>query len=301
MKPCLKWVGGKTQILEKLFEKFPDEINDYYEPFVGGGSVMIELIHRLETGQIKVKGKIFINDKNSDLINLYNLVKTNLPYLIKKLAKLEKIYNDSPDIKYESRHKIELDKDIKKNMAKGKVYLYYHYRREFNTTKVSKLKSALLIFLNRTCFRGVYRIGPNGFNVPFGNYENPTILHADNLTVLHDMFNKYKIEFTDNDFTDFLDKDLQSDDFVYLDPPYYPLKKESFTTYQKDGFETKHDDLVNVCHNLHNKGFKFLHSNSWCDFTVNKYNQFTQDKILCKRRINSKNPKDTDYEILIYN
>ena len=98
MKPCLKWVGGKTQILEKLFEKFPDEINDYYEPFVGGGSVMIELIHRLETGQIKVKAKIFINDKNSDLINLYNLVKTNLPYLIKKLAKLEKIYNEKCEI-----------------------------------------------------------------------------------------------------------------------------------------------------------------------------------------------------------
>ena len=301
MKPFLKWVGGKTQILDKLFEKFPNEMDNYYEPFVGGGSVMLELINKLENNQLDVKGKIFINDKNVDLINLYNLIKMDLPYLVKQLTAFESLYTKAPDIPYAPRHKVELDKDIKKNIKKGKLYLYNHYRREFNTTSDIKLKSALLLFLNKTCFRGVYRVGPNGFNVPFGNYKNPTILNKENLIELNQMFNKYKIEFTSVDFEQFLNKELNSDDFVYLDPPYYPLKKESFTTYQKDGFENKHDILADICNTLNSKGIKFLHSNSWCDFNVNKYSQFNKDKILCKRRINSKNPKDTDNEILIYN
>jgi DNA adenine methylase len=246
IRPCLKWVGGKNQILDKVFQYFPKEINNYYECFAGGGSVFLELLKRLEENKININGKIIINDYNTDLINMYNIIKNNVKTLL------------------------------------------------------DTLKSALLIFLNKTCFRGVYREGPNGFNVPYGNNINPSIFKKEHYLELSKIFNKYDVIFINKSFESVICEYKQCD-FVYFDPPYYPLNSKSFTTYQKDGFGKKHNELIKLCDLLDQYNIKFLHSNSYCQFNLDNYGHFNYELLLCKRLINSKQPSDTDYEMLIFN
>ena len=310
-KPIIKWAGGKTQILDKVFEKFPTEINNYYEPFIGGGSVFLELLNRCENNKIQLVGTCYLNDKNKELINMYQVVQNHIELLIKQLEKIKLIYFEAPMIEYKPRYKyqVDLNKDISEYIKLGKSYVYYYYRAIYNNLNINInnlndriISAALLIFLNKTCFRGIYREGPNGFNVPFGNYLEPSIFNPEELKRLNLLLNKYKITFTNNDFNYYCLNINSSNDFVYLDPPYYPLKETSFVGYKVDGFSIDdHNNLLSLCQHLDSKNIKFLQSNSYCDFNVEKYNAFNQEKILCKRRINSKNPKDTDNEILINN
>ncbi len=304
MKPCIKWVGGKTQIIDTVTKSIPLKINTYYELFVGGGSVLIELLNKVERGEIKIK-KFVVNDSNENLINMYNCIKSKPSLLIKRLKLLNDHYSKAKLIEYNTRHKHILDPklDINQIIKKGKSYVFYYYRNEYNSKKLKGLdvnKAALFIFLNKTSFRGLYRVGPNGFNTSFGNYNNPAILDKENIIKLSKCFNKYSVTFLNKDFTKCFNK-LNKTDFCYLDPPYYPLKKTSFVGYSKDGFKDKHKVVLDLCNNLNKNGIKFVHSNSWCRFNCKNYKGYKQSKILCSRRINSKNPSDTDYEILISN
>ena len=310
IKPVLKWAGGKGQILDKLFYKFPTEIKNYYEPFIGGGSVFLEFLKQLEEDKIKISGKIILNDFNTDLINLYNTIKNNHDKLLCQLNDLKSNYNKSPLIHQVPRYKFiyTVNDTIDNVIPKGKSYVYYYYRKEYNEIDISKgdnsiRKSALLLFLNKTCFRGLYRTGKNGFNVPYGNTPNASIYSVGQINTLNTLFNKYDIIFHNTDFKESL-KDIELGDFVYMDPPYHPMDTgKSFVSYNSDDFKNGHKELVVLCKDLKEKNIKFLHSNSFCKFNTEHYrdNGFKTETISCRRRINSKKPQDTDLEYLIYN
>ncbi len=326
LKPIIKWVGGKTQIIDKLYEYFPTEINNYYETFIGGGSVFLKLLEKLEKEEITLTGKIFLSDKNEKLINLYNTIKNNPSEFITKLNELKTNYTTAEFIEPQKRTKflvlstedIEKDKlkkgkaikhyinkdnsNIKEIIKQGKVVYYYYCRHLFNTSTDDILLAALFVFLNKTCWRGVYRIGPNGFNVPYGNNKNVGIFDEDHINNLSSIFNKYDVTFECKSFEDIKIDTLTNKDFFYFDPPYYPLNKKSFVAYQKGGFgEELNESLITLCNNLNEKEVKFVHSNSNADYINEKYKNFEIEKINCKRSINSKKPGSKELEVIIFN
>lgn len=275
MKPFLKWIGGKTQILDKIIKNIPN-IENYVELFVGGGSVFIGLLNEVKEGIRKINN-FFINDKNQHLIDVYTSIQDNVDELMKELDNLNK-FNE----KY-----------------------YYEKRTEFNTIQKNPRtrqniirKSALFIYLNKTCFRGMYRESKNGFNVPYGNYKNPTIYEKDNLITLHKAFNEMNIKFS---CCDFWEVNIPDNSFVYMDPPYYPLDEKSFVQYTKSGFGSdKFQQLIEKTNEIAKENM-FLRSDSFCVYNIDNYDEYYIEKILCKRSINSKNPGSKCYEVLIGN
>lgn len=270
MRPVLKWVGGKTQLLNEIQKRLPSKINKYYEPFVGGGAVCFYFEFEKAT----------INDFNSELINLYNVIKTK-PYEL--IAELKKHVNNS-EYYYQIR---SLD------------------REKENFQKLSEVERASrIIFLNKTCFNGLYRVNSKGeFNVPFGKYTNPKICDEENLLELSNYFNKHDIEITNLDFEDFL-KNVQKDDFVYLDPPYEPITEtSSFANYNANGFSQEEQKrLKKVCDELTQKNVKWLLSNSASPFILELYKDYKIEFVKAKRSINSKGDKRGPInEILIKN
>lgn len=307
--PVIKWVGGKTQIISDVFSLFPKEITNYYEPFIGGGSILFELLNRLERNEIKVKN-FYISDLNKNLIDLYNCIKNNNNDLLKYLNKFKKKYDEAPINKNndEKRKKIIVFKTMKENKEKSKEHLYYFYRKVFNKLKINNeniiKKSALFIFLNKTSFRGVYRENSSGlFNVPFGNYEKLEMFNTDNIKKCSELFNKYNISFVNINFINLVGKiKFDKNTFVYLDPPYYPENETSFTSYTADDFnKEQHINLINLCKFISQKNGKFLLSNSDTKFIKDNLKEFMIKIINCKRQINSKNPGATTNEVLIYN
>ena len=306
IKPIIKWVGGKGQILDQIVPKIPTEINNYYEPFVGGGAVFLEVLKRLYNKQIKVNGGFYINDINNDLMNMYSLIKSDVNYLINELEKLNNLYNSFPVIEYPKRTKfiIDLSKPISTLSNQGKEFLYYFLREKYNKLEInSPERVPLFIFLNKTSFRGVYRIGKNGFNVPFGHYNKVTIYNKVHLETLNILFNTFNINISSNTYTNYINNHIFNyKDFVYIDPPYYPIKETSFVDYNIDGFNKEdNDNILKICDTLNNKNVKFLHSNSNCQYNLNSYKNYNISTIVTKRRIHCINPQLTHYELLINN
>jgi DNA adenine methylase len=306
--PVIKWVGGKTQIMSDVFALFPKEISTYYEPFIGGGSVLFELLNRLERNEIKVTN-ICISDINKNLIDLYNCIKNNEDELLQYLHKFKKKYDQAPiNNNNEKRKKIVIFKTMKENKEASKEHLYYFYRKIFNKLKMTNennvKKSALFIFLNKTSFRGVYRENLSGFfNVPFGNYEKLEMFTTQNIKRCSELFNKYNVSFVNIHFINLIGKiKFDKNTFVYLDPPYYPENETSFTSYTSDDFnKEQHVNLTNLCKFINQKNSKFLLSNSDTKFIKDNLKEFHIKIINCKRQINSKNPGATTNEVLIYN
>jgi DNA adenine methylase len=231
------------------------------------------------------------------LINLYNLIKTNHEKLYNDIIKIVNIYN-SCDILKGDRNAKNIEEAIK-----SKESYYYWMRNEYNnTTNNIYYKSALFVFLNKTCFRGMYRVGPNGFNVPFGNYKKPTIINKQHLKKVSDLIQNVK--FICIDYTKSI-KYIKINDFSYLDPPYYPINSKSFVKYNKNVFNlNNHKKLFELCHLLNKKNIKFIISNSYTKYVVNefiKYKNYNICNITVKRRINSKNPQSTCKEVIISN
>jgi DNA adenine methylase len=284
MKPFVKWVGGKNKIIDKILAHFPKQIDTYYEPFLGGGSVLIALLE----SDIIVQ-KIIVNDINSALIDVYKYIKTNPNQLMESLDKLIRIYDSVPTLKFPKRttFKKQTLEEAKQN---GKVGIYYYFRDLFNTTNDKLLKSALFIFLNKTCFRGLFREGINGFNTPFGNYKNPLFYNRKNIIELHKAFQN--IEFHSTDFQQFLPTTINDNDFVYLDPPY----KDTFQDYNKNKFNKDAEEaMFQICQKLK----KFAQSNSNCTFNQEKYQQYQIYIINTNHSINSKNPGKKTSELII--
>lgn len=295
-KPFLKWVGGKTQIIEKVLSKFPKEIENYYELFLGGGSVLLALL----SSNIIIKGKIYAYDINKPLIYLYKNIQKKPSILYKKIKEIIEIYESCPYIDKKVNRKPETLEEAKES----RETYYYWIRKQYNDLpdKLSILGSAYFIILNKLCFRGVYREGPNGFNVPFGHYKKtPTIITEENIHKISKLIQKVK--FKSNIFIKTCRK-AKKGDFVYMDPPYAPVDEKSFVTYNKRGFKEKdHKNVFNITKWYELKGVKFLLSNSNVPYVQKQYTdeKITLEEIICKRAINSKNPGAKAKELLIYN
>lgn len=268
--PVVKWVGGKRQIIDQIIKYVPKKFSTYYEPFLGGGAVLFEL----------QPGKAVANDINSELINLYEVIKDNVEELIEDL----KQHKNEEDYFYMIR---ELDRDKDK------------YNKLTPVQRASRN-----IYLNKTCYNGLFRVNKAGeFNTPFGNYKNPNIVNEITLRAVSNYFNMARITFTCKDFEEVL-KVAKKGDFVYLDPPYYPVSDTaSFTGYDKSGFDSDEQTrLKKACDKLDDKGVKFLLSNSATDFIKDLYRDYRIEVIQAKRAINSKADKRGEIdEVLVMN
>ena len=317
--PLVKWVGGKTQLLGKIIplvkKAAAAEDNNvrYCEAFAGGGSIFIKLLNELDDPDEDFDPQsIHINDVNVGLVALYKSVKDNPKKFMKTVDKYAKVYDEAPTVEYSKRHNFTKEYDISKRAttykSKGKQCIFYYYRALYNAGQLTDVeRAALFLFLNKTCFRGLYREGKNGFNVPWGSYINPTFYKRENVMRMSEFMNDNDVQFYNLDYKEFMLKMRQEAKengehiIAYFDPPYYPLNKKSFATYSKDGFIEEHDKLAMLCKELDSDGHTFIHSNSYCDYNVEAYADYKTEKLLCKRLINSKNPGDKDYEILVYN
>ena len=194
-KPILKWVGGKTQIIDKLITDFPVEINNYREAFLGGGSVLLTLLSYVKSGIIKIQGNIYAYDLNEPLIYIYKNIQSRHNELYDILQTIITDFNECGNG--------EINR-TSTNIAEAKIAkenYYYWIRSEYNklclTDKKSILGSAMFIFLNKTCFRGIFRVGPKGFNVPYGHYKNPEIINKEHLEEMQriedNKFNRWDI------------------------------------------------------------------------------------------------------------
>ena len=298
-KPFLKWIGGKTQIIGDIISKIPKDINNYHELFLGGGSVLLAVLSLQRQNKIVIKNKICAYDINEVLINVYKHIQTNKDELYKIITLYVTEY-DSIIGTTINRKPNNIDE-----AKTSKESYYYWIRSEYNklclTEKKSILGSAMFIFLNKTCFRGVFRVGPNGFNVPYGHYNNPEIINKEHLEEIHNLIQNVVFECCDFNTSLTI---VEPNDFVYLDPPYAPETKVSFVGYTENGFNIeKHNNLFKLIHSLTDTNKKIMLSNADVslvreNFTNEKYNILS---ILCKRSINSKNPDAKAKEVIIKN
>lgn len=298
-KPILKWIGGKTQILDKLINEFPTNINNYREIFLGGGSVLFTLLSYVKNGIIKIHGNIYAYDLNEPLVYMYKNIQSNHNDLYNQIQLFITEFKSCGDGEINMAPKnIDEAKIAKENY-------YYWIRSEFNNLSLNDKKttigSAMFIFLNKTCFRGIFRIGPKGFNVPYGHYNNPEIINKEHLDEIHELIQNVIFECCD--FNISLNM-VEPNDYVYLDPPYAPETEKSFVGYTKNGFNIdNHNNLFKLIHNLTETNKKIMLSNADVslvrdNFTSEKYNI---SSILCKRAIHSKNPDAKAKEVIIKN
>jgi len=249
----VKWAGGKKQLLNQFIQFYPSKIDNYFEPFVGGGAVAFYIL------KYKKPKKVILSDTNPELINTYNVVKNNVEELIKLLKEFKKKHNKET---------------------------YYKVRAEDPQLLSEVSRAARFIYLNKTCFNGLYRVNSKGgFNVPIGSYKNPLICPETDLREINKLLQKAEIK--EASFENVLNSAKQGD-FIYFDPPYYPLKKGvSFTTYTKGNFlEKEQERLAEVFKKLHKKGCKVMLSNSDTDFIKNLYKDFNISLVQATRMIN---------------
>jgi DNA adenine methylase len=298
-KPFIKWVGGKTQILDEVLALFPKEMNNYHEPFLGGGSVLLGLLSYIQSGAIKVLGKIYASDLNSNLIGLYKNVQSNPDVLITEVRKLTDEFAKSSGTIVNRKAT-----NLEEALTSPESY-YFWIRSRFNALtkdeRTTPTASAMLLFMNKTCFRGVYREGPKGFNVPFGNYKNPSILDEEHLRCISALIKD--VVFTCCSFNESLDK-VCSGDFVYLDPPYAPENETSFVSYTANGFNLEnHTLLFGICADFKARNVKMLMSNADVKLIRDAFPspQYQTKIISCRRAIHSKNPEVRANEVLVTN
>ncbi len=253
--PVLKWVGGKRQLLGKMKPLFPKGIKYYCEPFVGGGAVLFDLQPK----------HAYVNDINSELINVYEVIRNNVDELIEELKK----YKNESDFFYEVR---DWDRNKEKYNSLSKIQ-----------------RAARIIYLNKTCYNGLYRVNNAGeFNTPFGSYKNPNIVNEPVLRAVHAYFSEADIHFSSVDYAEVL-ATIPRGTFVYLDPPYDPVSTSSnFTGYAKGGFSKEEQiRLREQCDILNAHRIKFMLSNSATDFIKEQYQNYHITTIKAKRSINS--------------
>ena len=302
-KPIIKWVGGKSQILDKLITEFPTTINNYYEIFLGGGSVLLALLTSIKNGLIVLNGTVHAYDINEALIYVYKNIQSHHLELFDKTQELIKEFNESGLDDNDEQNKNRKPTDIIE--AKQSKHNYYYWIRE-NYNKLLDKKtltgSAMFIFLNKTCFRGVYREGPNGFNVPYGHYANPEIINKEHLEKIHYLI--AGVIFEAMDFETSLSKISDENDYAYLDPPYAPETNKSFVGYTKAGFKIDmHTKLFEACKKLTDEKKKFMMSNADVTLIRNNFTpmNYSVESIICKRAINSKKPQSKAIEVIIKN
>jgi len=256
VRPFLKWAGGKQQLLAQFEQYFPTDLNRYFEPFVGGGAVFFHLCNAA-----RLPRDVFLFDNNEELINAYKTVRDNLEELVSLLAA------------YKEKHNRD----------------YYYAIRDLDreTVTLSDVeRAARTIYLNKTCYNGLYRVNAKGlFNVPMGSYKNPKILHEEVLRAASSALQGVAIQA--RDFRSLVDL-CRPGDFFYLDPPYHPLTKTaSFRSYTADSFgEQDQRDLADVFRHLTEKGCLCMLSNSHTPFILDLYRDFRIETVQAIRAIN---------------
>jgi DNA adenine methylase len=273
-KPFVKWAGGKRQIIQILNQHIPKNFGSYFEPFLGGGAMLFHMVSKNPDQNCTV------SDLNSDLVLSYITIRDKVDELISSLE------NHS------------------KNYFKNSKSYYYKIRDSEPKNQVEK--TSRLIFLNRTCFNGLYRVNSKGkFNVPLGRYTNPNIVNEENLRAVNQVLKSKKIKITCRDFSATLD-DVKKNDFVYFDPPYQPISTTAnFTSYTNRDF-TYSDlkRLCELCEKLDSKDCKFMLSNSNSKEVKEIFSNksWKIKKIEANRAINSNSKKRTGHsELLIKN
>ena len=292
-KPFLKWVGGKTQIINNVISKMPKEIDNYHELFLGGGSVLLAVLSLQRQNKIVIQNKIYAYDINSVLINVYKHIQTNKDELYNIITLYINEY-DSIDGTTINRKPNNIDE-----AKTSKESYYYWIRSKYNKIDKNAIEcSALFMFINKTCFRGMYREGPNGYNVPYGHYKKtPTIISEMDLNYISDLIQD--VEFKHSSFVDSI-KHVKECDFVYLDPPYAPESANSFVGYVADGFNLEtHKLLFSEIKKLGK--IKFAMSNAKVDLVTENFKEYNCEDIIARRAINSKKPGSTTTEVIIYN
>lgn len=251
-QPFLKWAGGKTQLLDELLKRMPKDYNVYFEPFIGGGALYFAVSPKVAV----------IADINDDLVNAYNIVR------------------DQPEELIEALKSYVNDKDF-----------FYEVRAQDSYSLAPLERAARLIYLNRTCFNGLYRVNRSGqFNVPFAGYKNPNIVQAERLLSASNTLSDTKV------FNASFEKvliDAKAGDFIYLDPPYYPKDVYSdFKRYNKEQFyKNDHERLAELYNELSDRGCYVMLSNSDTPFTRELYKRWRVDTVYAKRMINSDSSK----------
>ena len=289
-KPIIKWVGGKSQIIDEVLSEFPKEMNDYHEPFLGGGSVLLALLSRVKHGEIIVRGSIHASDINEPLIYMYKNIQSNPDEVYAETIKLVE--------EFQSCENGELNRNPStlQEALMNKENYYYWTRKQYNQLedKTTIKCSAMFIFLNKTCFRGVYRVGPNGFNVPYGHYSKVEIIHETHLKEVSELIQGVQFTCGEYDLTK-----IQANDFAYLDPPYAPETATSFVRYTENGFN-EHVDLFKKIDTMDGK---VLMSNSNTSLVLSHFQseKYTIRTLVCRRAIHSKNPATKTKEVLIKN
>jgi len=278
-RPFLKWAGGKRQLLAKLKARMPWKFNRYFEPFVGGGALFFSHAQRFLSEQNVSGAKLpaYIGDITPELIECYTVVRDDVEGLITELQ----------------RHRHD-------------EQYFYEVRAIDRTDEYAKLspiqRASRLIFLNRTGFNGLYRVNSKGyFNVPFGSYENPDIVNAENLRASSILLRRTEIACASYLEVEHL---AQKGDFVYFDPPYAPLvNKPGFTAYSKEGFTDVHQTaLRDLCRALDKKGIQFMLSNSSAPIVAAFYAEFNLQEVNAVRNINSKSTKRGEIkEVIVTN
>ena len=278
VKPFVKWAGGKGSLISQLKNFYPFEIDNikidkYVEPFVGGGAVLINILQKYDIKEV------YAFDINMDLINCYNVIKSNVEKLIEELEKKENSF-----LVLENKEREEY---------------FYKIREEYNSYNLSEndinvKRASEFIFLNRTCFNGLYRVNKNGkFNVPCGKYKNPTICDSNNLRNLSYLIRNVNFQYGDYKKSE---KYIDSNTFVYFDPPYRPLSNTSgFTSYTKEDFNDENQkELAKYYKLLDEKDAKLMLSNSNPkntnkddNFFEEIYKGFYINEISAKRMINA--------------
>lgn len=273
VKPFIKWAGGKSQLLDDIRAKYPNKIERYCEPFVGGGAVLLDVLANFKPREV------LINDINTELINTYIQVRDNLEDVVTLLSKYQSLY-----------HPME---------SEARKEFYYVKRARFNELKSAKSpdlteQAALFIFLNKTCFNGLYRVNSKGqFNVPIGSYKMPPICDEANLKRISGLLSGVEVRCGNyQSCADYIDENT----FVYIDPPYRPLTTtSSFTSYSENEFGDKQQiELCRFIDEISEKGAKVVASNSDpknsdgsdCFFDE-LYKRYLIERVSAKRTINS--------------
>jgi len=263
--PVFKWGGGKRQLLDDILPLIPPHTR-YYEPFIGGAAVLLGLQPK----------KAIINDFNEELINTYITIRDNPKALISELEQHKA--NNSVEYFYDVRA-WDRDKDAYAELSDIK-------------------RAARTLYLNKTCFNGLYRVNKQGFfNTPCGKYKNPDIVNAEKIMAIHEYLSKNKVVIKQGDYKDAL-KGIRKGAFVYFDPPYMPPENgdETFTSYTVDGFGPEQQiELKELCDKLTARGVKFMLSNSSCSFIKELYKDYDIKIVSARRNVSA----DTSKRILI--
>ena len=291
IKPFVKWVGGKGQLIDELEKTLPstDEkvLTKYCEPMVGGGALLFNVLSKYNFTEL------YISDINPELINAYNVIKRNVAELIARLMEMQMVF-------------LPMDEN-------GRKFYYYSIRDKFNSVELTEAtsaeKAAYFIFLNKTCFNGLYRVNRKGqFNVPMGAYKNPTICDEENLLNISKVLQNVTIVCGDYSLSkEFIDKNT----FVYLDPPYRPISETSaFTSYNADAFDDEQQiRLAHFIDTINKTGAKIVLSNSDPQnvnpddkFFEELYRAYSIDKVEAPRMINSRSEgRGKISELIIHN